>query len=294
MQITKITYRNFKEDVEGIDDIHSRYGLVARDLCRQILDKHDYIHSKAPNFENNPCFYDIFEYDSVYGADDLIYNNQIPEDDPLKFIQTKHKFGASSYLIDYKSNNFQDNDSIYVKLITKYSNKAYLDSNNRNGKIYDPILHNIERDYNKWKKALENGENTIKNSHMKRCYGNNQILSVNYKADFVFFVKYLKPGDISKCSLESAYLVPLDKLKKQVAGILNGLLKEEDYSLITLQKDFYLNHKICKAFDIHKKNHKLIHRQMELFRTQGNNIILRIPEHLIVEHIKFNEYGEIG
>lgn len=289
-----ITYRNFKEDVRGIVDRFSKQELIANDLCRQIFEKYNYTPYKPLNFETSPPFDRIFDFGTDFGIDDVIYSYQLPGNDPLKFKEKKlGRWDDFTYTIDYKSNNMRDLNSVYIKLMPYRYRRQYLPYYERNGEIIDPIMENMKKDKARWDKAIKKGKDHIF-SLMELYYNNNQLLSINNKTDFFFFVKYTKPRDVTKSTLKLAHLVPAEELRQQVVRIINYVLRKgEDNQLIKLERDFYLNHKIMKAFQLCKEDSSLINPEMELFKLPRGDITLRIPEHLLTQHIKFNQYGEI-
>jgi hypothetical protein len=299
MESETLNYRNLKEKILGIDDGRSKQGLIASDLCRQIFEKFGYTPVKHLVERKSPGFFDVFNYGNDYGVNDIISYEDLPEEDTLnlKHVQTG-RFNGRSYTIDYRSNNMHDINSVYIKLMDYNNPKQYLPSYDYKGRTIDPICDNIRKDKDRWEKAKKKGKGSIKSS-MGHYYKNTQLLSVNNKSDFFFFVKYNRPDDVINTSLKVAYLVPAEDLRMQVARILNDALNECGYNdLITLEKDFYLNHKIMKAFQICQENQKAnntkkILSQMELFKLPRGDITLRIPENLLIPHIKFNSSGEI-
>lgn len=282
----KITYRNLNDSIRGIHDEFSEQELIANDLCRQIFEIYNYNPVTPRNFDNG------LSEGTDYGIDDIIYVNKIPKDDCLNLKQFKAgKWDDTVYTIDYKSNNNRHVNSVYIKLMPYRNPKQYLPIYKSKGKLIDPISRNNEIDRRRWKRALRKGKDDIV-SLMERYYENKWLLGDNNKTEYYFFVKYTKPVDVNESELKVAHLVPADDLRIQVRNILNEILRNNDDKwLIGANPDFYLNHKIMKAFEICNEDPDLINEEMELFKMPRGDITLRIPDHLLTKHIKFNKYG---
>lgn len=283
-----ITYRNLKTDIRGINDKFGEQEQRTNDLCKQIFERYGYNPVTPRNFDND------FSEGTDYGIDDVIYVNKIPLNDPFNLKRFKNgKWDDTVYTIDYKSNNLYYLNSIYVKLMVDRSFSYYSVRYTKSGKLIDPVQRCQEKDKKRWKFAHKNGKDHIF-SEVDKYYGNRWILSDTNKTEYFFYVKHTTPKDPNDTALKLAYLVPAQPLREQVANILNMILKKGNYNhFIKMEHDFYLNHKIKHAFKM-CKGEKRKFNQIELFKPSGKkDIMLRIPESLLVSYIKFNEYGDI-
>lgn len=280
----RIVYRNLNENVRGINDHWAEQELVANDLCRQIFEKYNYKPFKLNNFETS-----LFPRGSNlddgtdYGKDDIIFYNDISEEDLLNLKQITPLVRYNDYYaIDYKSNNLYDENSVYVKLMKYNNSKQY---------VKGVIFENIEKDIKVSKKKRK----CVLRSRTERYYNNNQILGDKNSTDYLFYVKYTNSNnEINPNSLICAYLVPAEPLRHQVINILNEILNLKDSKhLLELRKDgTFLNHKIMNAYQIYLEN-KDIFPKLELFVTPHKDLLLRIPEDILTPHIKFDNTGEI-
>lgn len=284
----KIIYRNLNETVNGIKDEYADWGLVAKDLGRQIFERYDYL----PTINNFGVF--MFEEglrriseDGDRGINDMVSFNDVPADDLFKFKRINHLTRYRDYVIDYKSNNNNHPDSVYVKLMPFMGFKAY-----EEGKV----IKRIERERRYLKKKRKKGTESkyIRKNRLEEIYGNKYILGSRNITDYFFYVQFTKEN-MSKSTLKTAHLVPAEQLRHQVAEILNNILEKEGYEhLIELRKDgLFLNHKITKAYQICKEKPQPPKHQIELFKLPRGDITLRIPDHLLTSHFKFNEFGDI-
>jgi hypothetical protein len=292
-----IEFSNLKGTVKGnIVDLRAKKGLIADDMGRQILQKFKYMPYKVSNFETYK-FPKGSHYngDIIHGVDDLINFNDIPEEDFLNLKGINGRLSYFDYTIDYRCNNFIDNNSIHIKLMDYNRPKHYSAPYVDNEKLIDPVFQNMERDLKSWERASERGSEGIK-SYMKKFYCNNHLLGEDSKTDYLMYITYSDPeiqDEKIYSKLESAYLINADSLRNQIIAILNGILGKYDEDPIISKSDFYLNHKISNAFEICQKSKDALNPDMALTKYPRGDIILRIPKHRLISYLRFNRYGEL-
>jgi hypothetical protein len=283
----QITSRLFDEKVIGIDDEFSRQERDANDIGRQIFEKYNYKPVKLLNLDNR-TFSPSSNFNSPeYGIDALLYCEDIPDEDLLNLNQVKplnydNRFFAPHYNVDYKSNNFSgDSNSVYVKLMRYGSTRKYTE---------DKISGYLKSDKQAYLNALEKNEE-LPESFMAKFFENRYLLGDNNFTDYLIYMKYTKPD----YALKKAYLIPAEILRNQVISILNEMLEiEPENSPIILRKDiFNLNLQIRKAYLTYKHNRHLFN-DIEMFVTRSKSLILRLPEHLLTDYIKFDVFGNIS
>lgn len=281
----------------------------AKTLVKQIFEEHGY---ESINFLNpNDGTY--------YGVDGVILKDDIPLNDPLNLsILIQGRFSDTNYAIDCKSNNVNSKDpydrgskSIYIKLMNYRPMNPYLPYYTKsNGEIIETMTrYQIMDDKNR--KKVVTDKRFKKKSWIEHYYGNHFLLGEDNKTDYFFYVKYddltLEKDSDKDYELVSAYLVPAEQLRNQVINILNSILKKGRYNHpIKLRQDnLHLNHKIRNALRIVEESPELIKPEilkppMDLFvmdkhkhSPDKNDIILRIPEKFLTQHIKFDEKGVI-
>jgi len=109
---------NLKEHTQGIQDDYGKQEIKVNRLGKQIFNIYDNSPIKLHN-NNEQVFRKEMLDGTDHGIDDVIFIDDIPEDDPLRLKQLeKGRHTDVLYTIDYKSNNFKiDMNSVYVKLM---------------------------------------------------------------------------------------------------------------------------------------------------------------------------------
>jgi len=262
------------EFIQGIPDKYGYQELKANSLGRQILHNNGYQTHKLLNF-NSDVFPDV---DFDMGIDEAIFRSRIPKDDPFQLEKLNSNFDDMTITIDYKSNNLNDTESIYVKLKPYYHPNKYFEYT-QNGQKINPMLRNLRK------------------RHTKQFYINHQILSRNNKSDLMVYLKYDRYK--SDLHLKQAYLIGKDTLKQQLLQILNQVLEKAEYPLINSDEEsLRLNQKITKAYLKVMEDPTILKKNMELVKIQKHqydkgDIILKIPERYLNSHIKVDGNGKI-
>jgi len=260
--------------IQGIPDKYGFQELKANSLGMQILSLHGYVTHKLNNF--NPDFFPEVDFD--LGIDEAIFRSRIPKDDPLQLRDLKSHFDDMTITIDYKSNNLNDKDSIYVKLKPYVHPNKYFE-HTKNGKKINPV------------------QKYLPESHSGKYYTNHQILGRMNKSDLMIYLKY--DCHEEEFHLKQAYLIGKDILKEQVIYILNQVLGKVEYPQIkSNEESLRLNQKITEAYRTVQEDRTILNNDMELVKIQKHrhdtgDIMLRIPERYLQNYIKVNEDGEI-
>lgn len=297
MQI--VTQRNEESNVivKGKQDQYGKQEKKAISLGRQIFQKYGYNPVEIHNFNDKLFKNTSFHEGTDHGIDEVIYIDEFPTEDPFNLKQlSKQRFDDQCYTIDYKSNNFSDNNSIYIKIMDNHFSKYYKKEIEDKGVLVNTMehyykLYKEEEEIKLRQKEIEN-DNDLPSSFEQK-YSNKYLLDHSNKTDYFMYLKYPdKPTD-PKYHLKQAYIVHGESLRHQIIDIINDILHlKEDNKRIKLSEPF-LNHKISEAFSISRKyKHKPLENNIELFKS-NNDIILKIPEDNLTDYIKFNNVGNI-
>ena len=230
--------------IQGIPDKYGFQELKANSLGMQILSLHGYVTHKLNNF--NPDFFPEVDFD--LGIDEAIFRSRIPKDDPLQLRDLKSHFDDMTITIDYKSNNLNDKDSIYVKLKPYVHPNKYFE-HTKNGKKINPV------------------QKYLPESHSGKYYTNHQILGRMNKSDLMIYLKY--DCHEEEFHLKQAYLIGKDILKEQVIYILNQVLGKVEYPQIkSNEESLRLNQKITEAYRTVQEDRTILNNDMELVKIQ--------------------------
>ncbi|UTB33423.1 MAG: hypothetical protein NKF70_03980 [Methanobacterium sp. ERen5] len=275
--------------VKGKQDMYAKQEMKAISLGRKIFHKYGYNPVEIHNFNDKVFKNTVFHEGTDHGIDEVIYIDDIPTEDPLNLkLLSKPRFDDQCYTIDYKSNNFSDNNSIYVKIMANHAFRFYEKEIEVNGVMVNTIDH-----YYKLSKKREESKlrkNKIKNdlpSLFEKRYSNKYLLDHSNKTDYFMYLKYPDESYAVNYHLKKAYIVLGESLRHQIIDIINDILHLESNTQIKLS-DTFLNHKISEAFSISKKyKYQPLESGIELFKSK-NDIILKIPEDNLIDYIKFN------
>lgn len=267
-----ICYVKNEEEVRGIDDLSSRTELINNQLGRKILAKHGYQCVKPLNFDNR--FKDLFEFNTDYGIDEVIFTQDMPEGDPLNLKKVDPFKDGIYYSIDYKSNNFKNNlnDEIQIKLMKFRSKFKY-----KEGSYF---------------KFLDKGI-------AGRIYKLNSFLDKEKQTDLLMYVKQSdKQPNPTNC-LINAYIIPIKPLKRLVIDNLNKIRKECDKPRLELNKShldlFYGLYETWNLYDENKcrnYNFKLIKQPDQNYGNKPD-LMMKINRKYIPNYILFDNNGEI-
>lgn len=285
------------ENVKGIGNHDGDKGMYAISLGRKIISNHNY---KIHRFSklNDIVLPDRYNDGKLTFSDIIRYNNitedkfNLKDNKPLIYNGRNFNSNNSFFTIEYRSNNFQTEGSIYVKLM-----------NFRGWRCYKPCKSTGESAIDKYLRMDK--EKPTKDpmfaSRIEKYFSNKQLLGSSNYSDYFFYVKYTELDD-NQAELDEGYLVPGNALRYQVVTILNYILEKGGVTeLIPFNRDYQnLNASISRAYKICLETPNILKPPMDLFRLKkdpykkrDNGIILRIPEKHLTDHIKFNSEGQI-
>lgn len=284
------------ENIKGMSERDGKKGMYAISMGRQIFSNHNYkihrfsklnVREFPENYkDDNLTFTDIIRYNDI--TEDKF---NLKDNKPLIYNGGCFNFNNSFFTIEYRSNNFGTEDSIYVKLMTFRGWRSYEPSQRTGESARDKHLR-LDK-----KRPLRN---PLFANRIEKYFSNKHLLGSSNYSDYFCYLNY--SYDENQAELEKCYLVHGNSLRYQVVTILNQILEKGGVKeLIPFDRGYEnLNVSITRAFKIYLEIADILKPPMDLFRLKkdrfkkrDNGIILRIPVKHLTDYITFNSEGQI-